>query len=292
MISDVHHDTINTSQRTIPCFQPIIFAQNEQKAEAILQLYWDSFLIYHGQVLLLDPHMFVDELVDPTQICPSDYDESTYGVPGLAESAALVAVLAGRLNRRYAAHKLAMSMRTVNVPAVELDPGNGVPFPPSRNPAAHVAYANAIILAYSAIEELGLEVRSSRDRPSTIDGTWNPIVRRDLEERLQKAGISLSDRYDWIYRGGKRAIERRYAALDATRSRWASGWARDKEIDIAEAVRLASQLRSRISSHRLGRLAANLTAHDVANVQHLARRLLLESTGVWGKLGEPADVVT
>lgn len=43
-----------------------------------------------------------------------------------------------------------------------------------------------------------------------------------------------------------------------------------------DAIARASYLRSRVSSHKLGRSAAILTALDVANVQLLACRLLLE----------------
>ena len=54
-----------------------------------------------------------------------------------------------------------------------------------------------------------------------------------------------------------------------------------------DAIARASFLRSRVSSHKLGRKAASLTALDVANVQLLARRLLLEHLGVFKYMDGP-----
>ena len=45
-------------------------------------------------------------------------------------------------------------------------------------------------LAYSAIEELGLEIRANQQNPSKMpDGTWNPVVKADIDdvESLKKA---------------------------------------------------------------------------------------------------------
>lgn len=56
---------------------------------------------------------------------------------------------------------------------------------------------------------------------------------------------------------------------------------RDVYVEVIDGIAYASWLRSSISAHRLPRLARSLTTYDVANVQHLARRLLLEVLGFW-----------
>ena len=59
----------------------------------------------------------------------------------------------------------------------------------SRNPADHLRIANAIIIFYSIIEELGLEIRANKENPSKINGNWNPKVKNELEARLLKSHI-------------------------------------------------------------------------------------------------------
>jgi len=65
------------------------------------------------------------------------------------------------------------------------------------------------------------------------------------------------------------------------KAEWAGYKVRDVYLDIIEAIAYASWLRSKISAHRLSVLAKSLTICDVANVQQLARRLLLETLGFW-----------
>src|SRR5208283_6100462 len=82
-------------------------------------------------------------------------------------------------------------------------------FQVQNDPIYHVYLANAVTLAYSAIEELGLEIRAGRDNPSRMpDGTWNPAVKADLEARLRDSGIDLSETALWTLRGPKTQIER------------------------------------------------------------------------------------
>ena len=60
---------------------------------------------------------------------------------------------------------------------------------------------------------------------------------------------------------------------------------KDRNLDIyvklIDAIAYASWLRSSVSAHRISRLSKSLTVYDVANIQHLARRLLLETLGFW-----------
>jgi len=73
----------------------------------------------------------------------------------------------------------------------------------------HVYLANAVTVAYSAIEELGLEIRASQKNPSKMrDGTWNPSVKVDVEARLRKSGIDTSSMAIWTLRGPKTRIEK------------------------------------------------------------------------------------
>jgi hypothetical protein len=131
------------------------------------------------------------------------------------------------------------------------------------------------------LEELGLEIRASKDNPSKIHGKWNPEVKNDLEERLKDLRVDLSEKLVWIRRGSPKKIELARTPELKSKMSWSSGSVRDAEIDIIDAISYASWLRSKVSSHKINKLTSSLTPYDVENIQHLARRLLLESLGFW-----------
>ncbi len=65
--------------------------------------------------------------------------------------------------------------------------------------SAHVGTSIAINLAYSAIQELGLDVRSSSKNPRWLDKkrfVWNPDVLEDLNESIEQLQADLDE---WIY---------------------------------------------------------------------------------------------
>ena len=89
------------------------------------------------------------------------------------------------------------------------------PIPRQNDVIYRVYLANAITLAYSAIEELGLEIRASEKKPSKMpDGTWNAPVQADIEARLRKSGIDHSRAAIWLLRGPKTHIEKLRPARD------------------------------------------------------------------------------
>ena len=85
----------------------------------------------------------------------------------------------------------------------------------------------------------------------------------------------------WHLRDTPTIIERTRRPSIIRKTEWSGFKVRDSYIEIIDAIAYASWLRSRISSHRLSNLAKSLTIYDVANVQHLSRRLLLERLGFW-----------
>jgi hypothetical protein len=141
--------------------------------------------------------------------------------------------------------------------------------------------AQAILSAYSSIEELALEVKASSNKPSKIGGAWNPPVLADLRSRLQKAGINLDDTIVWLLRNSPTRIEKRNAPPVGQRASWSGGSIRDQLVKVEDAINYASLLRSKVSAHVMHELTRSLTMSDVHNVQHLARRLLLEALGYW-----------
>jgi len=200
--------------------------------------------------------------------------------------------LANRASRSraasYALHKLALSYQSSSPHLMDLHPGESPRlFRVQTDPVYHVYLANAVTLAYSAIEELGLEIRASRDNPSRMpDGTWNPAVKADLEARLRDSGIDLSETALWTLRGPKTQIERDRPVPAVGKPSWSRGrTVRDVNLRLIDALALASWLRSTTTTHRFPDRTQSLTVYDAHNVQSLARRLIIERFGVMELFG-------
>ena len=160
--------------------------------------------------------------------------------------------------------------------------------PKSVFPEEHIRMATAIVSANAAIEELGLTIRASSQNPSRINGAWNPDVRSELETRLVEAGVGLSEPIYWNLRGPRTRIEIKRAPEITQLARWAiKNVVRDGQMHVSDAIAYSSFLRSSIAAHSSGDKSnlRVLSVYDVANVQFLARRLLLESLGYWRYLG-------
>lgn len=150
-----------------------------------------------------------------------------------------------------------------------------------NSPEHHVRCAQAITLGYSVLEELGLEIRASQANPSFINGRWNPEVKNDLEQRLKKAGVDLSENALWMIRDTPTKIERKRPVPIINKAGWSYSKVRDSYIEVVDAIAHASWLRSKVSAHRLQEISKSLNYYDVANIQYLSRRLLLEVLGLW-----------
>jgi hypothetical protein len=208
--------------------------------------------------------------------------DRTARLSGVPRACVIATKASYRKAYQYALYKHLLSHQIVPVERESLDPAEWA-FGPAVSSVAgyHVSCAYAIIAAYSVLEELSLELRASRDNPSMIRGEWNPAVKSELESRLRTSGINMTEKIIWHLRGTPTRIERRRRVGASGKAPWAYREIRDRMVDLIDAIAYSSWLRSRISSHRLGEVAKSLTQYDVANVQGLARRLLLERLGCW-----------
>lgn len=150
----------------------------------------------------------------------------------------------------------------------------------------HTRSAFAIIAAFSAIEELSLEIRSSSKTPRFLNnekGEWNPIVLTDITNRLEKIGIKKEDTFDWVFRGDKTKVENNFKPYFGYDSQWVEygETIRDKTLTFPEAIHNASYLRNFIASHKFKELTEYISPYDVYNVQALSRKLILEYLGMW-----------
>ena len=260
----------------------IIQAPNRDVAQRAANLLFSAILLIDAQSLVLENIIALPE--DQYAISAlhaqqkfRDYEHICQG--NLTISAALAAKISHKKHWQYAALKHWMSHRICSVPWIELDPCHAQHHGIEADRANHVIMSQAIIAAYSIVEELGLEIRASAKQPSTIDGKWNPRVLEELEQRLLQGRINLSDHMVWLMRGPPRRLDRGNASIAGPKATWSRGFVRDVLLPVPDAIRRASWLRSRVSSHKLSTRAASLTICDAVNVQMLGRRLLLDTTG-------------
>ncbi|KAF0234450.1 MAG: hypothetical protein FD177_831 [Desulfovibrionaceae bacterium] len=210
------------------------------------------------------------------------WDQKFMSCSGIPSACVIAAKASHKKELQYALVKFRLATLMYSNFHVDLDPSNhayghiGV----TSDIVMHVQLASAIIAAYSVIEEIGLEVRASRERPSLKEGEWNPVVRRDLEERLIKARYPMGRGVYWMARGKKTNVQRAKQIAMISRSLYADGkYVRDGMVDVCDALLQASYLRSKVASHKMGKLAKSLTGIDSENVRNLARVLLLAKLG-------------
>jgi hypothetical protein len=173
------------------------------------------------------------------------------------------------------------SYRTCSFHWTDLHPNSGRKSDIEQDPINHIVLANAIIRAFSAIEELNLHVVASHEKPIKVGGVWNSLVLKDLCSRLENAGVDTSKPFLWNLRNSPTRIEKAYPPPDGEPTPWTRFWVRDRMVKITDAIHYAGILRSRVSAHRVSDRTRSLTLYDVDNVQSLARRLILESLGFW-----------
>ena len=270
---------------------PVLYARDVLVAQRA------ALLVYAAESVLENcvPHGFIAGF-DPYCAKPFDSSELEQVEPnlratleaqkrlctaGLEHACRLAAKVSRHKTAQYALLKLLFSYRDCSFHYMALHPEYGTGgLTQSISPSDHVLWARAIVGAFGAIEELGLDIRASSKEPSLVDGRWNSKVLEDLRRRLQEHGIQPDGKLIWAVRGTKRSLARQAATrmLVMNKAPWAKGpIVRDVSVDLVDAINVASWLRSTVSAHRNTTLRRRLSPIDVHNVQLTARRLLLES---------------
>jgi hypothetical protein len=277
------------SKDTIPADELIIIAENEGIAEDVLSTIKGGILLaypdFNNFPLAADLNS-VDEI--PFKIYKDEYfrryykkvDSAGYGCRVLKEAYDIAEF-------QYAIEKFKLSLKINSMTPHSANPKYGQMFEHyDLDKSYHTSGAFAITAAFSVVEELGLEVRSSSKNPRFIEsekGKWNPSVLNDIEERLKKIGVSKKDTFDWIFRGDKTEVEKDLNPYFGYDSEWTklNEEVRDKTLTFPEAIHNLSYLRNFISSHKFRKLTQYISPYDIFNAQSLARNLILRSLGLW-----------
>ncbi|WP_035701216.1 hypothetical protein [Bradyrhizobium genomosp. I (2014)] len=183
----------------------------------------------------------------------------------------------------YAIHKLSRSFETESITWWSTHPRYGQIFEKhSERYSAHVNTSIAINLAFSAIEEIELQVKSSAAKARFLAGDWNPAVLKDILDRLQKAGIEVGQKVNWIVRGEESKSEESIKPALGAPAPYGDGQVvRDVELTIPEALHVSSFIRNFMTAHGFSEASAFLGPYEVFNVQSLARRLILSKSRLW-----------
>jgi len=267
--------------------EAIILTKNIENAIKVSELINASFTLVEGANLLMDERPstipFSKEEQKDTPI--EEICRGTYGSPETLLACKIASKASFRKAYCYALFKYRLGCSLFQVHPIDFDPAHSWYNKLSLFPSDCARLAYAIMLFYSVIEELELEIRASKENPSLINGEWNPKVKEDLETRLKKYGINITEPISWNLRSTPTKIERKLRQEKRLnpikKSSWARGYVRDSEIELVNAILLISNLRSTISAHKFGKLVNSISIYDVSNANFLARRLLLETLGFW-----------
>ncbi len=253
----------------------VIFAPNQDRAEAALALFVDAMEVLSGPWGTI-PRLVPEDDAERAELAHMLNDRSLGWSAGNFDIAAAIARRASQ-NRRfaYALALYAVSCRChVNDP-MTFEPCNYPYKSRSETHRDHARFAYAIIAAYSVVEQL----RLTPEPKSFENGNWIPEKRQALEAKLRKAGINLTEPIMWHVRGGRTRLEIARPPKIVKMCPWSYRQLRDCEIEIVDAIADMRSLRSGVAAHDLKQLARLLSVHDVANAQFVARSLILTAMG-------------
>src|SRR5262249_1730056 len=133
----------------------VIRAASHATALRTFNLFVAAIAVSDGDITWLRHPLEIESLVEESH--PSDR-EFMMSREGLTHACPLAAKAGGLGSAIYAIHKLHLSYRSCSTNLMDLQPSPYKLYPVEKDPIAHVYIANAVTSAYSAIEELRLEV--------------------------------------------------------------------------------------------------------------------------------------
>lgn len=183
----------------------------------------------------------------------------------------------------YAIHKLSRSFEAESITWWSAHPRYGQIFDKHSDlHSAHVNTSIAINLAFSAIEEIKLQVKSSPSEARFLAGEWNPAVLKDISDRLTEAGIDVEQKVNSVVRGEKSKSEDSIKPTLGAPAPYGDGQVvRDVQLTIPDALHTSSFIRNFMTAHGFSESSEFLGPYEVFNVQSLARRLVLSKAQLW-----------
>lgn len=265
----------------------IINAENEDIADNALSLLKGGILLALPTPKITSLELFVNEYEEYDSDYYKQGSNNYQKIENIGFGCKLLEKIIHDKECCYALEKYKLSLELHSFSPHSADPIYGQVFDHyDFKKQTHTRSAFAIISAFSVIEELGLEIRSSAKNPRFLNpdkGEWNPKVLDNVQSRLSNIGIDKISTFNWIFRGEQTKVEKDFKPYFGYDSEWTEyrDNVRDKTLTFAEAIHNASYLRNFIASHKFNELTEFISPYDVFNLQCLARKLILERLGVW-----------
>lgn len=263
-------------------FELIVYAPNEDIAQNICNL-------IHGGRLLAYPDVFHNPQPKVVSDIQNDYiGYEKYKQDSINESMLFSCLVAARSwknkNLIYSIEKYRFSLELDSFTPHSASPRHGQVFSvENRGYSYHVSAAYAFLSAYSIIEELGLDIRSSKKKPRLIENDeWNPVVKEDVIKRLSGIGINEFETMNWLIRGNPSELYKSIKPKLGINSKWIDGEkVNDQEMKIFDAIHYCSYIRNFFIGHKFDEVISYINPYDIHNVQMLVRRLILGKLDLW-----------
>ncbi|WP_461791555.1 hypothetical protein [Pedobacter sp.] len=289
MISYGGRDPKTIREDEIPMSEMLIETDSLEICEDFISIVQGGILLAYPDISFTHHFPFIDEYIQERDRLYSD--KAFFDYLKKIENVAFGCIIAERVIENnqlvYAIEKYKTSLGLASFNPNAINPRYGQYFDHyDIKREFHTKAAFAIIAAFSAIEELQLEVRSSAKHPrflNTDTGEWNPVVLEDVKKRLKDNNIPHALTMDWVYRGKPTFIEKDIKPYFGFNSQWIKYGenVRDQTLTIPEAIHNASYLRNYIAAHKFQKLTQYISPYDVYNVQALVRLLILHKLNFW-----------
>ncbi|HLN30697.1 MAG TPA: hypothetical protein VK395_23350 [Gemmataceae bacterium] len=251
----------------------VLYARNQQAAQAALDLIIASYDLLAGEPQFWGgDYIALPEQADGLESVGVSATKSA----GYPRACRLAAKASTRQELSFGVALYRLSQKLHANLLMDLHPGE---YPHRhRSPSSfdQARFAYAIVTAYAVVEQLDMGMEPKKQ--SFANKCWVPARRQELEQRLQKKGVDITEPLLWHLRGGKTKLEKHENRKTAIvrKAKWSSGRVRDCLVDVVDAVADVRFLRSYASAHKASELTGLLSVYDVANAQRLAQRFLLD----------------
>ena len=269
-------DTINNRDQT-STKELIINASNEHSAIEIASLIFSAIVLIHSTYpIFIDEPLYPTDIEDRKKLDPIK-GSTIFSISGIYDAARIVISCSKKRIYKNALLKYWIGCSLHSNEPIDLDPHHSEYHSLEEyRTVDHIRMGYAIVVYYSVLEELGLEIQASQKKPSLLNSKWNPEVKIDLEKRLIAKNVNIKNQFVWTRRSTPTNIEKAKKTLGAKKTEWARYDIRDCYIEICDAIRIVSWMRSRIVSHKVDDSINSLSLYDVSNANHLARIILLD----------------
>ncbi len=275
-----YYDEIEKTQVIRSNPELIIYADNIRRAFSAIRLIPVALSVFQNSFFDVEQKTtkyFGWELDERLVYFLHEIPENRYSQPCLAQSIKLLAKASQSNKIKYSMLRYWASKKLCTVDELVnqiVDYGSAGFY---NHPIAHTLFSQSIVLAYGAIEELGLGMEFKTKKDFKEIDIHNSAYKK-LKIKLEKLNINPEKEILWSTFKKTRKIDRKFKVeslrvVNDLRSR-----STIKNIKLIDAIYFVSRLRSNLSAHKFKADTLTLTEKDVWNTQNIAKYLIGHQT--------------